>query len=89
MAKRERRSRGFKRNRNPVPNLWNLYAAARTLPMLAVRGEVSDVLDQSAFDRMAEVKPDLVRVVVPGVGHAPTLDEPIVRDALEGFLAGL
>jgi pimeloyl-ACP methyl ester carboxylesterase len=28
-------------------------------------------------------------VVVPGVGHAPMLDEPVAVDAIEGFLRTL
>jgi hypothetical protein len=36
---------------------------------------------------MAEVKPDLVRVTVAGVGHAPLLDHPEVAQAIDEFLA--
>ena len=36
---------------------------------------------------MAEVKPDLVSVTVPGVGHAPLLEHPQVEQAIDDFLA--
>lgn len=67
--------------------LWDYYRALAPIPTLALRGAVSNILTQATFDRMAEVKPDLRRVVVPGVGHAPCLHEPTARDALDGFLA--
>jgi hypothetical protein len=34
-------------------------------------------------------KPDLVRVTVAGVGHAPTLQEPEAEQAIDAFLDGL
>jgi pimeloyl-ACP methyl ester carboxylesterase len=69
-----------------IPNLWPLYRALRRVPALAIRGALSDVLAPDTFDRMAEAKPDLVRLVVPDVGHAPTLSEPQARDAIDAFL---
>jgi pimeloyl-ACP methyl ester carboxylesterase len=35
---------------------------------------------------MVKALPKGELVVVPGVGHAPTLTEPVVVDALERFL---
>lgn len=69
--------------------LWPLYRALGRVPTLALRGEVSNVLDEATFERMAEEKPDLVRVTVPGVGHAPTLAEAEARAAVDDFLARL
>jgi hypothetical protein len=34
-------------------------------------------------------RPDMTVVTVPGVGHAPILTEPVVRDRLGAFIAGL
>ncbi len=61
----------------------------RRIPALALRGEHSDVLSQATFDRMAREKPDLVRVTVPGIGHAPMLDEPESVAAIDAFLDAL
>ena len=69
-----------------VPDLWPYYRALRPLPVLALRGEVSDVLSAETLDRMAEAKPDLDRVTVPGVGHVPPLDHPQVEPAIDDFL---
>jgi pimeloyl-ACP methyl ester carboxylesterase len=70
-------------------DLWSLYGALRRLPVLAFRGALSDVLSEESFARMAEVKPDLIQVTVPGVGHVPMLDEPQAEAAIDAFLAGL
>ena len=70
-----------------LPDLWALYGALRDVPVLAFRGEISDVLSPATFERMAEDMPKLTRVTVPGVGHTPTLAEPEVLSALDDFLA--
>lgn len=71
----------------PLPDLWPLYRGLANVPMLAVRGVLSDVLSQATFDCMAQEKPDLVRVSVPNRGHVPLLDEPESQAALDDFLA--
>lgn len=72
-----------------TPDLWPLFGALRRVPTLALRGDLSDVLSPQTFDHMAEVKPDLVRVTVAGVGHVPFLDEPECVGAIDDFLAAL
>ena len=73
----------------PVPNLWPLFRSLGKVPVLAIRGALSDVLSEATFARMAREKPNLVRVSVPGVGHTPSLEEPEVRAVLDTFLARL
>jgi pimeloyl-ACP methyl ester carboxylesterase len=70
-----------------LPDMWPLFGALQNIPVLAVRGALSDVLAQDTFDKMATVKPDLERVTVPNCGHNPGLSEPEVTAALEAFLA--
>ena len=82
-------ARPLRESPTPVPDLWPLFRSLRKRPVLAVRGALSDVLSEATFARMAEEKPDLVRVSVPGVGHTPSLEEPEARAALEAFLGGL
>jgi pimeloyl-ACP methyl ester carboxylesterase len=60
-----------------------------TMPCLLLRGELSDVISPSIVKRMEREKPDLEVVTVPGVGHVPTLVEPVSTAAIDGFLAGL
>ena len=73
----------------PVPDLWPLYGGLRHVPTLAIRGALSDVLSTATFDRMAEIKPDLVRITVPNRGHVPWLDEPECVTALDAFISPL
>lgn len=66
---------------------WVLFRALHRFPVLALRGELSDVLSAGTFDRMAEIHPDLTAVTVPKRGHPLTLNEPDVTEALDAFLA--
>lgn len=68
-------ARPLARNR-ALPDLWPYFHALRRLPVLALRGALSDVLSADTFERMALAKPDLQRVTVANSGHAPTLNEP-------------
>ena len=71
------------------PNLWLAYEALRGVPMLLVRGELSDLLSPDTLKQMAVRNPAMQTVVVPRVGHAPTLDEPEVRAAIHALLDGV
>lgn len=75
------------RRNGPVPDLWPFLRSLRGIPVLAVRGERSDVLSPAVFDGMATELPDLIRATVPGRGHAPILDEPEAAAGLRGFFA--
>ncbi len=69
------------------PNLWPAYEALRDVPMLLVRGELSDLLKPETVDQMSARNPAMTSVTVPRVGHAPTLDEPEARAAIDTLLA--
>ena len=71
------------------PDLWPLWEAMAPFPVLAIRGELSDLLSQGALERMAARHPGLQTAVVPARGHAPMLDEPVALDAIDRFLASL
>jgi pimeloyl-ACP methyl ester carboxylesterase len=68
------------------PDMWKLWEALATMPVLVVRGATSDILGAATLQRMHERKHDLQSVVVPGRGHVPLLDEPVVVPALDAFL---
>lgn len=68
-------------------DLWPLYRSLRRVPVLAIRGALSDVLTEATLARMAEEKPDLARLTVPDVGHVPSLTEPETERALDDLLA--
>lgn len=68
------------------PDLWAFFHGLRNVPVLALRGETSDVLGTATFERMGEGMPKLTRVTVPGVGHVPSMEEPEARQAIDEFL---
>jgi pimeloyl-ACP methyl ester carboxylesterase len=70
-----------------IPDLWAMFDALTHLPILLVHGEASNILLPTTIERMRALRPDMLVVSLPGIGHAPTLTEPIVLDALRGFLA--
>ena len=70
-------------------NLWNLWRGLGRKPALVIRGGVSDILSAETLARMQAEKPDLVHYTLPGVGHAPTMNEPPVREVLDDFLRQL
>jgi pimeloyl-ACP methyl ester carboxylesterase len=73
----------------PRVDLWPLFGALAQHPLLVVRGQNSDLLSAEAFAAMRAAAPRAHFAEVPGVGHAPTLDEPAARSAIEAFLASL
>lgn len=68
------------------PDLWPAFATLKGTPSLLLKGELSDLVSHATVDKMAGTHGDLEVVTVPQVGHAPTLDEPIVRDAITRLL---
>ena len=69
------------------PDLWPMWDALGPLPILAIRGALSDILSDATLAEMGVRHPGMGAVVVPGVGHAPMLDEPEAAEAIEQFLA--
>lgn len=70
-------------------SLWPFFASFREIPVLAVRGGLSDLLSAEGFARMKQVKPDLEQVTVPNRGHVPLFNEPEIAPVLDRFLEGL
>jgi len=59
---------------------------ARKHPTLLIRGGMSDVITAEIAERMQRMAPTMMRVDVPGIGHAPMLTEPEAVDAIQQFL---
>ena len=55
--------------------------------MLAIRGELSDILSAATLERMAASCPSAKPCTVPRTGHAPTLEEPEAQAAIARLLA--
>jgi pimeloyl-ACP methyl ester carboxylesterase len=73
----------------PHVDLWPFFRVLAEKPLLVVRGAKSDLLTEATARRMQQVAPDMKLVVVPGVGHAPELNEPKAVAAIDEFLAKL
>ncbi len=69
------------------PDMWRALDRLAGVPLLVVRGALSDILPQSVADRMVATLAGAELVTVPGVGHAPTLDEPDAQAAIDATLA--
>lgn len=69
------------------PDMWRALDGLTGVPVLVVRGERSDVLGAATAQTMVDRLGDSAELVtVPGVGHAPTLDEPDAATAVERLL---
>ncbi len=71
----------------PAPDMWPLFDTLAGRPALLLRGETSDIISAETAAQMAARNPDLDLVTLPGIGHAPTLDEPESIAALDRLLS--
>jgi len=72
-----------------TPDLWPLFDMLPAQPMLVVRGALSDILSVATMTEMVKRRTKLQTVTVPGVGHAPMLNEVGAVTVIESFLAGI
>ncbi len=71
----------------PAPvDMWPLFKAMSGMPVLTLRGELSDILAPETLSKMQAEMPAMEAVTVPGVGHAPTLEEPEAQQAIAQLL---
>lgn len=57
----------------PLPVLWPYFAALNHVPVLAIRGENSDLLAEQTLLQMGQRHPHCEIFTAPGQGHAPLL----------------
>lgn len=66
-----------------------LWPAFRRLgkcgPLLLIHGETSDIIEPETIDRMQREAPHMKVSAIPGVGHAPMLDEPAAVESLTAY----
>ncbi|WP_296818764.1 alpha/beta hydrolase [Brevundimonas sp.] len=73
-----------------VPDLWSDFERLATgRPTLLIRGATSDLLDAEIAGRMRARAPEMRYAEVPGIGHAPMLDEPAAEAAILEFLGSV
>ncbi|MHB2165964.1 alpha/beta fold hydrolase [Alsobacter sp. R-9] len=71
----------------PLPPIWPYFHALKALPVMAIRGENSDLLSAATLDAMEEAHPGLQALTVPGQGHAPLLRDSATINAIASFVA--
>lgn len=70
-------------------DLWPAFESLADVPTLILRGGLSDILGAAAADKMVKRLCHGRLVTVPGVGHAPTLDEAEAVAAIDAHVAGI
>lgn len=73
-------------DKTEVYDLWHLFNSIRRFPVLVVRGEISKILSVETLTAMHQAHPGMRSITVPGLGHAPTLGEPVCIEAIKTFL---
>lgn len=66
--------------------LWKALESLKEIPTLLLRGELSDLFSDETATEMLKVLKEGKLAIVPRVGHAPTLEEPMALKAISEFL---
>lgn len=69
------------------PDMWAIWDKLQGLPILAIRGGLSDLLAAKTLTQMQARHTDMTALTVAHRGHAPMLDEPEAVAAIDAFLA--
>lgn len=69
-----------------LPPFWPAFEALRGRPVLAIRGENSDLLSEATLAEMKVRLPSLEIHRVPDEGHAPLLADPPTIERIRAFL---
>lgn len=69
------------------PDMWPALEGLIGKPVLVVRGGKSDIFSAGTAERMIDMLPGSELVTLPGIGHAPTLDEPAASAGIDRLLA--
>lgn len=68
-----------------LPELWPQFMSLSRVPVLAIRGELSDILSPKTLARMAELHPQLEPLIVRRQGHAPLLADRPTQERILAF----
>ena len=68
-----------------VPVLWPQFVGLGNIPVLAIRGENSDILSAETVSEMAARHRYFEQLTVPGQGHAPLLRDTASLERIKAF----
>lgn len=71
----------------PLPVFWPQFIGLTPMPVLAIRGEHSNLLSEATLAAMRANHPVLETVTVSGQGHAPMLETAGLPDRIADFLS--
>ena len=71
----------------PLPPLWNAFDALARVPVMVIRGGLSDILSAETVTAMRRRRKRLEVIEVPDQGHAPFLVEPEIAARIASFAA--
>lgn len=71
----------------PLPTLWPYFEGLRHVPVLSLRGALSDILSEETVTEMSHRHPRFESAVVPNQGHAPFLSSPTLIARIARFVA--
>ena len=69
----------------PLPTLWPFFEALAHAPILAIRGENSDILAEATLAEMAIRHPRCETMTVEGEGHVPDVGTPALALRIAQF----
>ncbi len=69
----------------PPPKLWELFDQMAHVPLLSIRGELSDLLSRDCVAEMKRRRPDMETCDVPLQGHAPLLADAPTIERIKAF----
>ncbi|MBJ7535891.1 alpha/beta hydrolase [Rhodomicrobium vannielii ATCC 17100] len=69
-----------------VPTMWEHFESLRSVPVMVIRGEHSDLLSAATVQEMQARHPRLTPVLIPNEGHAPLLKDRFSERLIADFL---
>ncbi len=73
----------------PLPDPWIFLEGFRSIPVVVVRGALSNILSAETAAEMARRLPQAELVTLPRIGHTPLLTEPAAEAAIDRLLAAV
>jgi pimeloyl-ACP methyl ester carboxylesterase len=73
----------------PLPNLWPQFDALTNVPVMVIRGLLSDLLSAQTVDAMRDRHPSLHVIEVPDQGHAPLLADAPTISQISAFISAV
>jgi pimeloyl-ACP methyl ester carboxylesterase len=70
----------------PMPDLWPQFEPLSRVPLMVIRGELSDILSRQTAEEMVRRHPGARLHEVPYQGHAPLLEDAETLDSITSFL---